>query len=217
MRGLLDARHSSEMHGRVTCTTSVASFPLLLRSAGVEGVDPADFAARTVINLDSEEWGEVTIGSAGTPPARGSALRRKLACMAAAAALLHSYALHAVVPRPMLLTSAPSCTHFLHPGDTFSSMTLDAEAQPLPAGSVPVAIDVGGLLGGHSGEPASWRAEGHLGVRAGAPGRCIFGGGAAQLAASGHHRCSAAAVACLLPTPRHENQPGPRQCHQACE
>lgn len=41
--------------------------------AGVEGVDPADLAARAIINIDSERWGEVTVGSAGTPPGGGRA------------------------------------------------------------------------------------------------------------------------------------------------
>ena len=48
-------------------------------------------------------------------------------------------------------------------GDVFSIITLDAEAQPLPEGLVLVAFDVGGLLGGHSGEPLLERQAGLAG------------------------------------------------------
>lgn len=63
--------------------------------------------------------------------------------------------LAAMAPQPALALqskSIPPGFASIVAGDVFSTITLEAVAQPLLEGLVPVAIDVGGLLGGHSGE-----------------------------------------------------------------
>lgn len=132
-------------------------------SPGVEGVDPADLAARTIINLDSERWGEIIVGSAGMP--LGGLRLQHQPCLTVRACS-HWQSVHAAATRlrqlqwqwlpslPLLCNrrECPPGLASIVAGDVFSAITLGAEAQPLPEGLVPVAIDVGGLLGGHSGE-----------------------------------------------------------------